>query len=99
MYCCEAESEVTFVWHLAVNYVSRGYFYYVKGQIPAEKDPRRTDKKIMEQYGIAMSKWTRFRRREAGEAGIQYARHKHQFVIISTDGEHRFLRDEATVIQ
>jgi hypothetical protein len=99
MYCCEAESEAGFVYHLAVNYVSRGYFFYAKGEIPWDKDPAKTDAKIIRQYGLGVSKWTRCRQRQRGEAGVQYLRHKHQFVIIATAGEHRFLEEEANVIQ
>jgi len=99
MYRCEARSVSNFIRHLAVNYVSRGYFFYVKGEIPLCKDPTKTDAKIVERYGIDISKWSRWRRRQAGQAGIQYIRCRQQFVIIATHGEHRFFEDEARAIQ
>lgn len=99
MYRCEARTVSAFIRHLAVNYVSRGYFFYVKGEIPAHKDPAKTDAKIIEQYGIDMSKWTRCRRRSKGEAGLQYLRLKREFVIVATHGEHRFFEDEGPAIR
>jgi hypothetical protein len=95
MYRCETQTVSSFIRHLAVNYVSRGYFFYVKGDIPPCKDPVKTDAKIIERYGIDISKWSRWRRRQAGQAGVQYLRCRRQFVIIATHGEHHFFRDEA----
>ena len=99
MYRCEARTVSHFIRHLAVNYVSRGYFFYVKGEVPPGKDPAKTDAKIIEHYGIDISKWSRCRRRRAGESGIQYLRCGRQFVILATHGKHRFFEDEAQVIR
>jgi hypothetical protein len=99
VYRCEVRSVSEFIHHVAVNYISRGYFFYVKGEIPPHKDPARTDAKIIKQYGIDVSKWVRWRRRQRGCASVQYLRCRRRFVILATHGKHRFFRDEAKAVQ
>ena len=94
MYRCEARNLSDFIRQLAVNYIARGYFFCVKGVIPEHKDPTKTDEKIIGQYGIAISKWTRARQKKQGTAGVQYLRHGREFVIAATHGEHRFFAEE-----
>jgi len=79
-----------FVQQLAVSYVTHGYWFYVTGIIPEGKEPRRVDEKLIEKYGIEVSKFTRARRKAAGLANIQYLRHERFFVLAATHGEHRF---------
>ena len=95
----ETRSPAEFVRHVAVNLVSRGYFFYVTGEIPAHKDPAATDAKIVRHYGTDISKWTRYRQRRRGCASVQYLRHGHRFVLLATHGAHRFFQDEADVIR
>ena len=94
-----AASVAGFVQQLAVNYVARGYHFYVTGTIPDGKDPAKTDRKIIEQYGIDISKWARARRRKGGEANVQYLRHERFYVIITTHGEHPFFTAEGKQIR
>ena len=61
MYRCVATSIEGFVQQLAVGYVTHGYWFYVSGWIPEGKDPLKTDAKLIERYGIDVSKWTRCR--------------------------------------
>lgn len=99
MYRCEAKTVSEFIRHLAVNYVSRGYFFYVRGEIPAHKDPARVDAKIIHRYGIGISKWVRHRRRRDGWAGVQYLRYRRHFVILATHGRHAFFSEEGKEIR
>lgn len=99
MYRYLASSIEGFVQQLAVGYVTHGYFFYVTGQIPTEKDPEKTDRKIIERYRIDVSKSTRVRQKKAGEANLQYLRFGHFFVILATPGVHRFFEDEAAVLK
>ena len=99
MYPCEVTNTAAFVRQLAVSYVARGYWFYVTGTIPAHKDPRKTDAKIIRQYGIDMSKWTRWRRKKAGLANVRYLRHGHYFVIMATCGVHCFFESERESVQ
>jgi|GEM_PF-2277160 len=58
-YQSEAASVEGFIQQLAVSYVSNGYFFYVAGSVPEGKDPRAVDAKLIERYGIGVTKWTR----------------------------------------
>ena len=94
-YRCIAVSEAGFVQQLAVGYIANGYYFYVLGRIPDHKDPARTDDKIVHQYGIAMSKWSRSRRKKRGHASLQYLRYGRFYVILATHGKHPFFAAEA----
>lgn len=95
-YRCAATSVVGFIQQLAVNYVTHGYWHFVTGHVPAGKDPGRLDEKLVQKYGLAVSTWTRARRKRCGIANLQYIRHERFFVILATAGEHpTFFRDEA----
>ncbi|MFO1487666.1 MAG: hypothetical protein U1F65_04230 [Verrucomicrobiota bacterium] len=67
-YRCVATSVAGFVQQLAVGYISNGYYFYVTGVIPEQKDPANTDRKILEGYGIGVSKWIRARRKKERQA-------------------------------
>ena len=88
-----------FVQQLAVAYVQHGYWFYVTGVIPEGKDVAAVDRKLMERYGIAMSKWARARRKAQGLANVHYLRHGHTFVLLATKGRHEFWQREANVIR
>ena len=93
-YFCEATSPEGFVQQLAVSYVGQGYWFYVTGSVPEGKDPLAVDRKLIERYGIDISKWARARRKRAGVAHVQYLRYRRFFVLLSTKGEHRFFEEE-----
>lgn len=96
MYRCEATTVGGFVQQLAVAYVQHGYWFYVTGEIPERKCPLAVDAKLLDRYGIAISKWARARRKQSGRANVQYIRYGRFFVLIATRGEHRFFEDEPT---
>jgi hypothetical protein len=98
-YRCVATSVEGFVQQLAVAYVRHGYWFYVTGRIPQDKDPAAVDRKLIERYGIAISKWARARRKQQGLANIQYLRYERFFVLIATKGRHDFREREAAVIR
>jgi hypothetical protein len=98
-YRCVATSVAGFVQQLAVCYVGRGYYFYVRGGIPTHKDPAAIDRKLVERYGIAVSKWTRCRRRKRGQASLQYLRHGGFFVLLATHGEHPFFSSEGRLVK
>src|SRR5438477_174423 len=52
-----------FVQQLAVQYVGRGYYFFVTGTIPEHKDAEKVDAKLCERYGVWLSKWAKARRR------------------------------------
>lgn len=94
-YRCVATSVAGFIQQLAVCYVARGYYFYVTGRIPDTKDPAWTDEKIIGQYGIGISKWTRARQKKEGVAGVHYLRYGTFFVIIANHGDQPFFAAEA----
>jgi hypothetical protein len=97
-YRCEATSVVGFVQQFACCYVRHGYHYYVVGEIPPKKDPLAVDARIVERYGIGLSKFARARRKRAGLANVQYIRFRSFLVLCSTGprGEHRFFDEHAS---
>ena len=88
-----------FVQQLAVAYIAHGYWFYVRGWIPEHKDAAATDRKILRQYGIAVSKWSRARRKKTGQANVQYLRYGRFYVILATHGQHPFFAAEQKQIQ
>ena len=98
-YRCVATSVEGFVQQLAVSYVRNGYFFYVTGHIREGRDPREVDRKLIERYGIDVSKFTRARRKKAGQANVHYLRHERFFVLIATAGEHPFFAAEGGLVR
>lgn len=90
MYHCACTSIEGFIQQLAVSYVSNGYVFYVMGHVPDGKDPARVDAKLIDRYGIDVSKWSRARRKRSGTASVQLLRYRELFVLIATHGEHPF---------
>jgi hypothetical protein len=99
MYRCRAVLLPAFIQQLAVAYVAHGYWFYVRGWIPPAKDPETVDRKLIEKYGIDVSKWERARRKKAGLANLHYLRHGRTFVLIATHGHHRFFEEEVGQIR
>lgn len=95
----EATSLPGFVQQLAVSYVANGYFFYVLGRVPEKKNPASIDSKLVSRYGIDCSKYTRYRRKQAGRANIQYIRFRDTFVLIATHGEHEFFDEEGALVR
>jgi hypothetical protein len=90
-----ATSVAGFVQQLAVGYITNGHYFYVSGTIPVRSYVAKTDRKIVEAYDIALSKWTRSRRKRQGMANVHYLRYQRFFVIIASHGVHPFFAAEA----
>ena len=93
-YRCEVASVEGFVQQLACCYLPHGYWWYVTGRIPPRKDPRQVDRKLIERYGLDVSKRQRARNKQLGIAGVQYLRHEHFFILLATQGRHLFFGEE-----
>src|SRR3990172_7488698 len=93
-YRCEATSVEGFVQQVAVQYLRHGYWFYVAGSVPAGKDPRTVDRKLIAKYGATASSKERTRRKRAGLANLHYIRHDRFFLLMATHGRHRFFDDE-----
>lgn len=98
-YRAVATSVEGFVQQIACCYLRHGYWFYVTGRIPADKEPAAVDSKLIGKYGIDVSESTRARRKKSGRANLQYLRYDSFFVILATKGKHRFYEDEAEQIR
>jgi len=98
VYRCEARNLEAFIQQLAVSHVARGYWWYVTGWIPERKVPDEIDAKLIEKYGIGISKQARSRRKARGLANMHYLRLGRFFVLIATRGAHEFRITEADSI-
>ena len=70
-YRSEVVSVAGFVQQIACSYLRHGYLFYVTGRIPAGKDAKIIDRKLIEKYGIEVSESTRARRKQLGLANIE----------------------------
>jgi hypothetical protein len=98
-YRCEATSVEGFVQQLSSNYLPHGYWFYVTGSVPEGKDPRSVDRKLIEKYGIGISRQSRARRKAAGLANLHYLRFGRIFVLLATHGHHAFFEEEGERIR
>ena len=98
-YRCEATSVEGFVQQIACSYLRHGYWWYVTGIIPKQKNLKAVDEKLTKKYDIAVSESTRRRRKKLGRANLQYLRFGRFFVILATAGDHRFKDEEGESIR
>lgn len=98
-YRYEATSVTGFVQQLGCNYLPHGYWFYVTGRVPDGKDPALVDRKLMDRYGVGLSRQQRARRKAAGQANVHYLRHEQFWVLIATHGQHQFFAEEAKAIR
>ena len=96
-YRCVASSLDGFIQQLAASYLRHGYFFYITGTIREGRDPREIDRRIIDRYDLAISKFTRARRKKSGTASVQYLRHERFFVLLATHGKHRFFEEEVGI--
>lgn len=93
-YRCVATSVTGFVQQVATAYLPHGYWFYVSGCIPKHKEPASVDAKLMERYGVGVSKWTRSRRKASGLANVHYLRFERWFLLLATHGQHDLFEAE-----
>jgi len=98
-YRCIATSVAGFVQQLVSCYLPHGYWFYVSGIVPKEKEPRSVDLKLLAKYGIGMSRQSRARRKAVGIANVHYIRYQRRFLLLATHGHHPFFDDEAQNIR
>ena len=83
-----------FVQRVALDIVQYGYWFYVTGVIPEDRDPVEVDEKLIDKYDIGVSKWTRARRKKKGQANVHYVRHQRFFVMLASKGAHAWFEHE-----
>lgn len=88
-----------FVQQLAVGYVARRYFFYVTGAVPKRLDALEHDRRMLDKFEVARSKWSRYRRRQRTGpdgrplANVHYLRYHNFWVLLATAGHHRFFQE------
>jgi hypothetical protein len=98
-YRCVTTSLEGFVQQLASNILPHGYWFYVSGRVPERKEPETVDRKLIEKYGIGISRQQRARRKLAGHANLHYLRFGQFWVLLATHGHHPFFEAEAASIR
>ena len=98
-YRCEATTIEGFVQQLAVSYLRHGYWWYVAGKIPDQKNPSDVDARLIDKYGIDVSEPTRWRRKKLQKANMQYLRFERIFILVATKGNHQFYETEAKALR
>ena len=98
-YRFQASTIEGFVQQVAVQYVARGYWFYVSGIVPEAKCPRAVADKLIAKYGINVSKFVRARRKVGGKANLQLILFGRIFLLLATHGEHPFFEEEQTRIR
>ena len=98
-YRCVASSPEGLVQQVAVCYLRHGYWWYVTGRVPNEKDPAAVDRKLIEKYEIALTERQRAYRKKRGLANMQYIRYGRWFLLLATAGHHRFKQEERSQIR
>jgi hypothetical protein len=84
---------------LACNYLPHGYWFYVTGWVPGNKDVRQVDAKLIAKYDIDLTRTTRARRKKSGRANLRYLRHERFFVLLATHGQHWFFAEESASVR
>lgn len=98
-YRCVATSLEGFVQQLASNILPHGYWLYVTGHVPEGKDPAAVDRKLIEKYGVAVSRQQRARRKVSGLANVHYIRFDRSWVLLATHGRHTFFEEEGANVR
>lgn len=83
-----------FVQQLACNVLPHGYWFYIRGIVPDEKDPSVIDEKLLSRYRINISRQQRARRKLQGLANLHYLRLGRLWFIFATHGKHEFFEHE-----
>lgn len=98
-YKWEATTLEGFIQQLAVAYIARRYFFYVTGRVPQRLAALEHDRRLLQKFDVARSKWSRYRRtKRTGPDGrplanVQYLRYRDFWVLLATSGYHRFFQE------
>lgn len=88
-----------FVRRLVTGFLTKGYVFYVAGDVPPPKDPRRVAERLAARYGLRVSRQERVRRKRAGLANVGLLRFGRFFLLVATAGRHDFFEAERSSIR
>ncbi len=89
-YRCEAAHLGGFIQQLMCGYVMHGHFFYNACVAAKGTDLREMDRKIIDAYGLDITRSARRWRRKKGLGSIQYIRHGRFYVILATEDDSVF---------
>lgn len=72
----------------------KGYYFFVQGTLPEEKNPYALDAKLLAKYDVAKSEGARRWRRSQGLGNVQYIRFKNHWILLATHGDHAIREGE-----
>lgn len=98
-YRCVATSMTGLVQQVVCNYLPHDYWFHVTGRVPEGKDAEAIDEKLIQKYGIDLSRQSRFRRKQRGRGNVHYVRFAERFILLATRGHHLFFREEKARIR
>jgi len=81
-------TSVTGLVQQLVLYLSKGYWFYVSGEIPEGKDPDRVAVKLIDRYDVVASKYRRSRWKRQGYYNVHFIMHERRWWMLSTHGTH-----------
>ena len=67
--------------------VVKGYYFYYEFELGPNKDPEKTQQRIIDTWGLEIPYWERAKRRRGNLPSIWLLRYKRRFVVLSTHGE------------
>jgi len=74
---------------IAASYLRHGYYWYVTGSLPKDKDHAAIDRKLIAKYEIDITEWARSQRRKKGLANAHYLRFNDWFILLVSEGHHK----------
>lgn len=83
-----ATSREGFIQQIVSGWVRNGYVFYVQGLVPAGKDPRKLDEKLLFRYPIEMTAGRRYSRKQRDLANVAYLRFERHWIMLATRGGH-----------
>lgn len=95
-YKYEVTSLVGCLQRVATHLLPKGYYFFVQGVVPEEKNPLALDAKLLAKYDVAKSEGARRWRKSQGLGNVQYVRFKRLWMLLATHGDHAIREGEGT---
>jgi hypothetical protein len=81
---------------VATHLLPKGYYFFVQGVVPQDKDPLALDAKLLAKYDVAKSEGARRWRKSQGLGNVQYVRFERLWMLMATHGDHAIREGEGT---
>lgn len=88
IYKYEVTSLTGLLQRVATHLLPKGYFFFVQGTLPNDKDPFSLDTKLLTKYDVAKTEGARRWRKQQGLGNVQYVRFEQSWILLATHGDH-----------